>query len=356
MDSTLRLVVQLMLVIVPLALLAYGLNFWFSLKKQHILSVIYRRFQELPAELVPAVAGRLLNGCTVSFPELVATIFDLAQRGYIRIEKIRDKDHGFLHISSDDYRFVRLLPEDRMLSSTNSASDDRSARADGISFSSQGREKALPFEIDLMDFIFADIGDAREVRLSEIRAFSEVHSEKLSDFMKGWQQSVEMESEKHHFVDETKLKYASLSANAGYGMAGIGLAFVGFGFSAAMVPILAGLSMVACKFSVKKKCCRGSHQFQQWQEFKGFLLHLSKFRSEIPASMPIWEHYLSYAVAFGITNEVVHELNILIPAEKRTGYKGPAWYVYEGQTRGFEALKSIYIDVSGQLKNALEGR
>jgi len=54
----------------------------------------------------------------------------------------------------------------------------------------------------------------------------------------------------------------------------------------------------------------------RWGAFRRYLTDFSTFQDAPTAAITIWEHYLVYAVALGVADEVEEQVRALVPAER----------------------------------------
>ena len=60
---------------------------------------------------------------------------------------------------------------------------------------------------------------------------------------------------------------------------------------------------------------KGVEHKAMWKAFKKFLQDFSKLDERDYKSIAIWEHYLVYATALGISKKVIKQLKIIFPTE-----------------------------------------
>lgn len=75
---------------------------------------------------------------------------------------------------------------------------------------------------------------------------------------------------------------------------------------------------------------KGVEHNAMWKAFKKFLLDFSKLDERDYKSIAIWEHYLVYATALGISKQVIKELKIVYPTEFEEGSNMFSTYVTIG--------------------------
>ncbi|HNW59802.1 MAG TPA: DUF2207 domain-containing protein, partial [bacterium] len=119
---------------------------------------------EIPDDTPPAIVSHLLNLRNVTSAALLATLYDLARRGFLQLSETEAAKHGLFGGTKKDY----------LLQLQSEALHRR-------------RHELAGYEIDLLDFLFKDLArGGTELRMKEIG--KNVH--KVQSFFRGWQKSV----------------------------------------------------------------------------------------------------------------------------------------------------------------------
>ncbi|MGH2693047.1 MAG: DUF2207 family protein, partial [Actinomycetota bacterium] len=91
--------------------------------------------------------------------------------------------------------------------------------------------------------------------------------------------------------------------------------FVG-AFAAWLVPEAIVTYLVARRFIPSRLSGRLRERLAKWTAFRRYLTDFSTFDDAPAAAITIWEHYLVYATALGVADEVEKQVRALVPAER----------------------------------------
>ncbi len=225
---------------------------------------------EPPSDLPPGMAGAVIDE-KAGMKEIIATIVDLARRGYLRIEELaEDEDSGY---STRDFLYTRLRDPDDSL------------RA---------------YEV----FLFEKLFDGKKQRkLSELKNKFYKNTEKAASMI------YEALTEEGYFVENPhKIRTKWALIGVGLFILNILLGCVFTGALAAISP-LAVLIMVGpgiFSFGViilanfmPKKTQKGADEAAKWKAFRTYLKNLDDY-AELEKATELFERYLPYAIAFGL--------------------------------------------------------
>lgn len=275
----------------PLA--AYAL--WSSRGRE--VSVIVPAFiSEPPAEIHPALAGLFIDG-SVQTRHILSTLFDLARRGYLKIEETR---YGGV----PSFSFVK---------------SDVTPAGDTLSY----------YEKHLFDAVFSD-GNTRSLDSMKNKFYSELSSLRrmVND---------EIAERKYINPNRKSLERTFSGFQRPLLFGGIALAFFGFtnlqdpqeGFVGdfALNILLFGVALLVTSFTLRFLAGKISPYTKQGVEarkkteaFKKFLEDREKFR-ELGYTSQTFETYLPYAIAFGMDREWLQRFQTVQTVES------PVWYV-----------------------------
>jgi uncharacterized membrane protein len=254
-------------------------------------------FRELPAGYTPAELGMLWNRGYPKDEFIIATILDLARRGYLRLVAVPAAEAD-AHRKATGYR-------------------KRSrSRADYKLFFVQKDFSALcAFEQCLLDFLKQIQGYQEAVYLTDIEEYGRRNPQGALDFFNHWHGWLwQQASREHNFVEKRGGRGTALLLGFVYTASGLALGFTAYQVTGFMT-LIGGSLLFAAYFLIKDwhRSRSGSEQYARWKAFRRFLLHFSSLdRSEIP-SLAVWEHYLVYAVVLGVSRKVLTQLQLVYP-------------------------------------------
>ena len=210
--------------------------------------------------------------------DILATLVDLANRGYIRFEE--QKESGFLH-DRTAFKFIRLR---------------------------QSTAGLRPYEQTLLDKVF---GSKDERDLDDLK-------QKFYSSIGGLQKQLYEESVKVGYFPEnpntTRYRYGCIGV-ALMIIVGVG-GFVGIAAVGTLAPV-AGLLWVAAgiiaigffslSFFMSRKTPAGATAALKWRGFKRYLEDIDKY-TDVAAAKDQFAKYLPYAIAFGLERSWVERL------------------------------------------------
>jgi uncharacterized membrane protein len=260
---------------------------WYRKGREYPVPDYAEYVSEPPSDLPPAVVGALLKqGATIK--EVLATIIDLANRGYLKMEEIKG---GFF--KSRDY--VYTLNKDKNLDELNE------------------------YEKMIIDRMF---GGLDMVKLSDLKYN---FAQSLPQIYKAINR---MLVEKGFFEGGSPAKVKGKYFGIGIAMIFIGffLLFFGgvfFGLGFLIWPlILGGIVVLAFANAMPRKSRKGVEEYAKWLAFKRYLEGLLKYKKAQEAKDK-FAQYLPFAIVFGIDKHWIHEFS-------KVNAPAPVWYIPYG--------------------------
>jgi hypothetical protein len=254
--------------------------------------VVPEYLTEPPGEDPPAVAATLIRESSETV-DVMATLFDLARRGFLVIEQ--DQHHGMLGIGS----------------STN-------------------------FTFHLGEQPPGNLRGYEQLLLSDL--FRGGSSRQLSDLKDVFYKTVDrIKSQLYgEVVQAGYFAQSPQSVQGGWIVAGVGLVVLaGGGFWGSLninLPLglspylrgpliaigLVGAAMVVISGAMKSRTALGEQTAAKWKAFRTYLQNIKKY-TDIQQSSDQFEKYIGYAVAFGIDKQWIGEFSRVLTAM-------PTWY------------------------------
>jgi len=247
----------------------------------------------------PAFVSMLRNWGTVSPSLLSATLVDLAQRGHLTIEETR-KDRLILP-DKVDWRFTAATPP--------------AAHPDAL----------RPFEATILARVFADGPSTLQ---SEFTAWCRTHRTTAQRWWEDVKSDATTDFKAKGYIEGGKGPVYAANIVIGGAVGAIGFGAVSSGSVLGVVAIVSGLVQMMVTVVLRRRTPAGRQRLAEWDAVERFLRDFSELEKAPVASLVIWERYLVYAVALGVTAVVARALAARIPAEERTAAGGFApWYV-----------------------------
>ncbi|HUQ39642.1 MAG TPA: DUF2207 domain-containing protein [Acidimicrobiales bacterium] len=270
-----------------------------------------------PPDDPPALVDPLLRFGTISPLALSATIVDLAQRGALTITEER-KDRILLP-DKVDWRFTqRETPPD-----------------------------LRPFEREVLERLFAD---GSEITQAEFVAWGKDHPRSARAWWTGFIEKIDDELRDRDYLSGGRLGPFSLNLVAAMCVGAAGISAVGSGAFMGTLGIVSALAQGAATVVLRQRTGRGARRAAEWRAFKHFLKDFSQLGDAPVGHLVLWERYLVYSVALGVSDEVSKGLAMRLPAEQSQQFG--AWYVGSSSVGGFGSLGRFGEDFGSTVQSA----
>lgn len=280
--------------------------------------LIWRRYgkEPTPAEPVgeyvrdlpddpPAVVDGLMHWGTISGAGFSATVLDLAQRGFLTVREVQ---------------VDRVLLPDRTDYEMTATDADRSS--------------LLAFERTVLDQVFAG---GSPVMQSEISKYARKHQTEALARWNSFKADASTSLRNRRYINGQRSKPFLLNIGAAVvvGLAGFGalslrawipgvIAIAGAGIQLALTPLL------------RQRSPEGHRRFLEWQGVRNYLRDFSQLADAPVGHLVLWERYLVYAAALGVSEELAAGLAARLPAEQQATFA--PWYVGTHPGSGFASI------------------
>jgi uncharacterized membrane protein len=264
---------------------------WFVRGRDPKVGPVPEYLSEPPDDLPPGILGTLVDE-KADMRDIVASIVDLARRGYLKIEEVEKS--GFAGTTSIDHLFKR----------TNKNSGNLTG-----------------FERELLKGLFP--GNARKKKLSDLRHNFYSKLPKL-------EKELYSEMVRRNFFNR-RPDQVRKSWN-GVGIFMIVIACIGGFFSmslaqytSAVICVFAALgvtsiTMLLTSRHMPAKTSVGAEAAARWSAFKEYLTRIEKL-TDIKEAGDQFERFLPYTIAFGLNTSWVHKFSTM------TDTPAPGWYI-----------------------------
>ncbi|MCX7670617.1 MAG: DUF2207 domain-containing protein [Anaerolineae bacterium] len=243
---------------------------WYHRGRDAPVGLIADYLPEPPSELPPGMAGTLVDE-SADLQDILATILDLARRGVIEIEEI--KEPGFLGIGSrNDYVYRR-------------------------------KPVTLPLREYEQTLLAEMFGRKDEIRLSDLK---NKFYQAIPTLRKQLYEAVVAEGFFKRSPETTRTRYSVLGILALFLAVCLGALLTGalaeFSSFVLCLPIALGVVAVGIIILARympQRTPAGADAAARWKAFKRYLQNLEKY-TKVEEAADIFERYLPYAVAFGL--------------------------------------------------------
>lgn len=229
---------------------------------------------DIPKSISPVEAG-VIDNAKLEKNDVIASIFDLAIRKYIKIEEV--KIAKTLRPDGTDYNVVKLK------------------NSDGLN----------QFETTLFNRLFRD-GD--EIKLGDLK------TDFYSTFASLEKKAFGLLVEKNLYIKNPKDQMTGLLI--------LGIVALSFG------NIILGTVLMYMSRKMNGRTEKGDKEDLQIDGLKIFLKAMSRHHKFQSKSLITVEKYIPYAIALGLQNEFMEQLKIIDPNYKPTWYSGNHAFMY----------------------------
>ncbi len=303
-----------------LALIAVYIWFFLRFGKEYDTGYDHDYERDPPRDLPPCLLPAILTQSGVRDTEMgkafAAALIESARLGYIEIKETEKK---ILLFTSKGLEYT-LTERGRDLL----AGSDRP---------SEGQRPLIPFEEDVLRTVFTQAGDGDSVTSHDIEAWARKKSgakTKFKAFIDGRKKELRSDFERKYFsIDDPESERARkifIAASVACGLLVVVLFLAGlrspvlFVF-APFVVILGSLLSVP----LARRTREAALEYEKWMAFKRFMGDFSAMKDAGPSLLPLWEHYLVYAVALGVADKLIDNLK-LVAREYNTPVPMAAWF------------------------------
>lgn len=275
--------------------------------------------QEPPRDISPSLLGSILNQQGVS-PSIMsraflATILDLARRGYLEVEEKEEK---------------KLIGKKDYLNFTFTGKGASKEKDDAL----------LPLEQEVLDLLHRISKDGKNVSTLDIEEWGKEFRGDKSNFLyfiEKWGEEARSFWEEHFFPLLDPISEVKKTQFFVLGMiySGIAIFYVFFALTSGnsfwgtflvipFIPLTLFLAFLSQK-SLSRWSREGALEFKRWQAFRRFISDFSLMREAPSILLHIWDRYLVYAVVLGVAEELLKNLK-LYAQERGETLVVPAWY------------------------------
>ena len=280
---------------------------WSRYGREHKVPVDVGEYLREPPDDPPAHVIMLRGWGTVSPHVLSATIVDLAQRGFLDIAEVR-KDRMILP-DKVDWEFTRKRPP----------SDD----------------PPRPFEEAILDRLFAS---SSVITQSEFEAWCKSHRTSADRWWDGVKDDLQRDFKAAGYIEGGKGPVFAGNVLIAVAVITLGALAMSVEAYVGVAGIVSGALQLPATVLLRRRTPAGRQRLAEWEAVERFLRDFSQLEDAPVGHLILWERYLVYAVALGVTAQVARALAAKIPAEVAAQQGFAPWF---HGSRGAGALDSI---------------
>lgn len=295
------------LVVALAAFLRYG--------REHEAEFRGQYYREDPRpDLHPAVIGALWRFGVVHDTDVAATLMNLADNGVIRMRSSREHHRESTSGREDTAPGDSAQPEAARGNSTAFVIERLPEAEAGVS----------ELDRELLSLLFDRVGEGRHtIALDEIPAYAEKDPDGFTQAVRSWKSSAIAEAEALGlFESEGRAQQVRIVLWAGaIGLVALIAAFAGQTGWSLLLPVPAVALMIGLVFAMERRSKAGNELYRKYAALRNFLRDFSHLDEAPPASVVLWNRFLVLAVIFGIAEEVIEQLRVVLPEIVRdTGF------------------------------------
>ncbi|MEY2590603.1 MAG: hypothetical protein QOJ67_2587 [Acidimicrobiaceae bacterium] len=268
-------------------------------------------FRDIPEE-PPAVCQALRAFGGVSADAFSATLIDLAQRGWLTITE-EHGETGILHRDTVDYRFTRTAKMEGPLNE---------------------------YETMLLWRLFPNGGSVTQDELVEQ---AKADRNQSAEWMNKFKAAVGRDFAARGFVDKGHglkwlLHFLTILV---LGATGIGV-LIAFSSLLGIIPIVVAVALIPLSGLLLKRTTAGARAVAKVNGLTRFLKDFSRLPDDAhTGDLAIYERYLVYAVALGVSKELVDALRVKFPQLAETNSGFATWYIAGSMVGGYSNMSRL---------------
>ena len=306
---------------VPLVAIVLVLVLYFRYGREPKTQFQAQYLRDFPQpQLPPALVAFIWHMGSVGSDDVTATLLDLVNRKVIDLERVTVQEKGLF--GSDDKVTYKLTLHDERI------------------------EELLPFEQQLVKFLFHQIADSDELVLSELKDLAKTHRTAFAKGFQAWKNTVEKEGEQRGYLDPQADRMAfTASAFAFVAMVAAGAAAIFSGFWWFFLGIPVGLVLIFVARAVKRRSQEAAELHAQYAALERYLKDFGRLDEKPPDAVVLWEQFLIYAVVFGIADQVAKAMTVKVPeVVNDPAFRTPyiLWWGMPGDGAGLSAFSEIH--------------
>ncbi len=268
---------------------------------------------------------------------LIATIFDLARRGYIEIiETEKKKFFGLLE--SKEQVFVLTEKGKKELENSQEL-------------------ELTDFEHEILSFVFSCGSEPNKVSSSEITNYCKKNRYNVKRKIQEIDKKARDWFEKNIFPITEKKSSKIMNTYGLISTIGLFITFIATKFFSilCLLPSISFIISIFATRTISRRTPESMFEVKRWKAFRKFILDFSEMKEAPATLLYVWDEYLVYAIVLGVAKVLLENLKEL-SIKLNQPIRGVGWYSARGITKaGTIAPESIsgFISSLSSTINAL---
>lgn len=298
-------------VTVPLLLLVIVIVLFVRYGREYKPSFAGEYFREPPVEMSPTLVGYLMTMGTVEDKAISAVLMDVADRGVLRMEPTVVSKPG-LFGSHDESTFLLTLDTSKW-------------------------DKVDPLGQKILSFLFTTVAGDTTLTINEMQDYAKANAKEFQDGMNEIKAAVAEEADTRGFVE----KGGRVARGFSWLMTlvAIGAAFAGtvmtesIWLAVGLAPVIVAMIVLSVKMTRRSPAAAELHA--KYAGLRNYLRDFSRLNEAPPASVVLWNQFLVLAVVFGIAEQVIEQMKVVVPqVVSDPTFAATYWWVASGPGYG----------------------
>lgn len=276
--------------LLSLAALAFAIFAFFRWGREYKPQFDQPYLREVPTDLHPAAAGSLWRWGAANEADFTATLMNLSADGVVKLQRTTVERKGlFGSKQEEDY----VLTLDRAKAATLT---DR-------------------IDLNLVDMLFNTIAQGDSLLFSRIKQYGKDNPQSFVSAMDDWKAEVKAVGAGRGFFEMSgNLAMGGLIVLA-FVVAGIGVMVGGAlgTWVSTAIAIVCAIPILLIAIQMRRRSPAANELHAKYKALYNYLRDFSKLDEAPPMHVILWEKFLVMAVVFGIAEQVIRQMKVVVP-------------------------------------------
>lgn len=315
-----RLVFGPLGIVVPFVLLGIVYLLWRRFGKEYKPDFPGGYYRDIPSDYAPPLVGALWRMGQPADQDIGATLMDLSLKGAIYMKPVTERDEGgFLGIGAHDEQTYELTLDREKLAQVD------------------------PYERDVANFLFDETMQADAFTIAQLRDKAKDDPKEYLAGLNAWKASVAARADELGWVEKpgrAAQVLAFLLSVLAFAVAIVGL--IASAFWPVAFGIVAAIAAFVIAFFVTRRSKPAAELYAKYQGLERYMKDFGRMQEKPPASVVLWEQYLVLAVVFGIAEEVIQQMRVVVPEVLNDPtFQTAYWWAYPANGVGTSPVSSL---------------
>lgn len=302
---------------VSLLLVIVALFLFFRYGKEYKPQFQEKYWRDYPSDDHPAILGALWKWGNIDAPEFTATLMSLTERGVLRIDKGSYQNERGKTI--EDY----ILSRNPQMAATLTD----------------------PIDTEVMDLLFNKVAEGRDaLYFKSIELYGKKNPSTFLASMNKWKTTVKAAADAKGYFEMTGNVLRGVMLMVALVLIGIAV-FVGTSTDEiilAGIAVIAGIIIAIIATQMRRRSRTAVELHARCAALRNWLTDFSNLKEAIPTDVKVWDHFLVFAVVFGVADQVIRQLQVVLPQIVEDPVFVPVYmWIMPGQIGGVSPMQSM---------------